>query len=143
MIRPCTGNDLDAILAIINDAAQAYKGHIPDDRWREPYMSREYLEHELDAGVRFWDYEETGRLLGVMGIQDVKDVTLIGPCYVRTPEGEGDRFILPTCSGRICIQNTTVWRTGTRISHRIIPCASGRFLPLTAEEPSPRAMKDG
>ncbi len=90
MIRPCTDNDFDAMLSIINDAAQAYKGHIPADRWKEPYLSAEYLQHELDAGVRFWGCEEGGRLVGVMGIQDVQDVTLIRHAYVRTAErGKG------------------------------------------------------
>jgi len=84
MIRPCTDKDFDSLLAIINDAAQAYKGHIPADRWQEPYMSREYLRHELDAGVAFWGYEDEGALLGVMGVQDVQDVTLIRHAYVRT-----------------------------------------------------------
>ena len=90
MIRLCTDIDFDSILAIINDAAQAYKGRIPADRWHEPYMSAEYLRHELDAGVRFWGYEEAGMLVGVMGIQDVQDVTLIRHAYVRTAErGKG------------------------------------------------------
>jgi N-acetylglutamate synthase-like GNAT family acetyltransferase len=69
---------------IINDAAGAYKGVIPADCWKEPYMSREYLQHELDAGVQFWGFEENGELVGVMGIQDVQDVTLIRHAYVRT-----------------------------------------------------------
>ncbi len=90
MIRPCTDSDFDASLAIINDAAQAYQGHIPADRWHEPYMSADSLRHELAAGVRFWGYEEEGTVLGVMGIQDVKDVTLIRHAYVRTSErGKG------------------------------------------------------
>jgi N-acetylglutamate synthase-like GNAT family acetyltransferase len=86
MIRQCSENDFEAIHAIINDAARAYKGVIPADRWTEPYMSREYLQHEFDAGVRFWGYEEEGKLLGVMGIQDVQDVTLIRHAYVRTAD---------------------------------------------------------
>ncbi len=96
MIRPCTDNDFDDMLSIINDAAQAYKGRIPADRWKEPYMSREYLQHELHAGVRFWGYEEAGRLLGVMGIQEVQDVTLIRHAYVLTVErgrGIGGKLI--------------------------------------------------
>jgi len=84
MIRPCTADDFEMMYAIINDAAQAYKGVIPVDRWCEPYMSREYLQHEIDAGVRFWGYEEDGRLVGIMGIQDVQNVTLIRHAYVRT-----------------------------------------------------------
>ncbi len=81
---------------IINDAARAYSGVIPPDRWHEPYMSREYLRHELDAGVVFWGYEEQGRLIGVMGIQDVQDVTLIRHAYVRTAQrnkGVGGKLI--------------------------------------------------
>lgn len=86
MIRSCTPNDFEAILSIINDAAVAYKGVIPADRWNEPYMTREYLQHEVEAGVAFWGYEENGELIGVMGIQDVQDVTLIRHAYVRTSE---------------------------------------------------------
>jgi len=74
------------IYEIINDAALAYKGIIPKDRWKEPYMSREELRHEIDEGVVFWVYEEDGKLKGVMGIQDVQDVTLIRHAYVRTAE---------------------------------------------------------
>lgn len=83
-IRDCTTADVPEIGAIINDAAIAYKGAIPADRWHEPYMPREELEREIAAGVRFSGYVEKGVLLGVMGIQDVKDVTLIRHAYVRT-----------------------------------------------------------
>jgi N-acetylglutamate synthase-like GNAT family acetyltransferase len=84
VIRRCGQSDFEAMNAIINDAAQAYRGVIPADRWTEPYMSREYLQHEIDVGVAFWGYEESGELIGVMGIQDVQDVTLIRHAYVRT-----------------------------------------------------------
>jgi GNAT superfamily N-acetyltransferase len=70
--------------AIINDAAQAYRGIIPADRWHDPYMPREELRHEIDDGVRFWGCEENDRLAGVMGIQDVGDVALIRHAYVAT-----------------------------------------------------------
>ncbi|MFL7792414.1 MAG: GNAT family N-acetyltransferase [Anaerolineae bacterium] len=86
MIRPCKLGDFEAIYEIVNDAAQAYKGIIPADRWHEPYMGREELQHEIDAGVQFWGYEESGKLIGVMGIQDVQDVTLIRHAYVRTTQ---------------------------------------------------------
>jgi N-acetylglutamate synthase-like GNAT family acetyltransferase len=79
-----TDADFEAIHSIINDAARAYKGVIPGDRWHEPYMPREELRHEIESGVRFWGYEENGELLGVMGIQDVQDVTLVRHAYVRT-----------------------------------------------------------
>jgi N-acetylglutamate synthase-like GNAT family acetyltransferase len=84
MIRQCTYNDFETLYAIINDSARAYKGVIPADCWREPYMSREYLRHELDAGVMFWGCERDGEIVGVMGIQDVQDVTLIRHAYVNT-----------------------------------------------------------
>src|ERR1700677_3692992 len=84
MIRRCDDRDFELILAIINDGAEAYRGTIPEDRWTEPYMSREKLQHEIDDGVVFWGYEDAGNLPGVMGIQQVRDVTLIRHAYVRT-----------------------------------------------------------
>jgi GNAT superfamily N-acetyltransferase len=82
MIRPCEAQDFELIYNIVNDGAQAYKGIIPEDRWREPYMSRNELQHEMDE-VAFWGYEKNGGLVGVMGIQPVQDVTLIRHAYVR------------------------------------------------------------
>jgi GNAT superfamily N-acetyltransferase len=84
VIRPCEAADTTAIFEIINDSAQAYKGVIPDDAWHEPYMSMAELESEIGKGVRFYGCTMAGRMLGVMGIQDVKDVTLIRHAYVRT-----------------------------------------------------------
>ncbi len=84
MIRRCDDRDFELILAIINDAAHAYKGIVPEDRWTEPYMSKNELRHEIDDGVAFWGYEESGKLVGVMGIQPVQDVTLIRHAYVAT-----------------------------------------------------------
>jgi GNAT superfamily N-acetyltransferase len=84
MIRPCLPEDFDQIHAIINDGAQAYQGSIPADRLRDPYMSRDELRHEIAAGVTFSGYEDSGQLVGVMGIQPVQDVTLIRHAYVRT-----------------------------------------------------------
>ncbi len=89
MIRRCADRDFDAIWAIINDGAQAYKGIIPADRWTEPYMSREQLEDEIAEGVVFWGYEENGALVGVMGIQRVQGVTLIRHAYVRSSNQKG------------------------------------------------------
>ncbi len=90
MIRPCELGDFTAIYEIINDAAQAYKGVIPADRWHEPYMSEEALRWEIDAGVQFWGYQAADDLLGVMGIQPVQDVMLIRHAYVRTAHrGQG------------------------------------------------------
>ena len=90
MIRRCDDHDFELVWTIINDGASAYKGTIPEDRWSEPYMSREGLRHEIGEGVAFWGYEESGTLAGVMGIQDVADVTLIRHAYVRTgSQGHG------------------------------------------------------
>lgn len=83
-IRKCGEQDFDLIWAIINDGAAAYCGVIPADRWRTPYMTRDELQHETAHGVEFWGYEAEGDLLGVMGIQDVQDVTLIRHAYVRS-----------------------------------------------------------
>src|SRR5258707_13989802 len=84
MIRQCDDRDFELILAIINDGARAYEGIIPKDRWTEPYMSTSQLHHEIAEGVVFWGYEENGTLAGVMGLQQVHDVTLIRHAYVRT-----------------------------------------------------------
>ncbi len=84
VIRACGVADLAAIHAVINDAAQAYKGVIPADRWHEPYMPLAELEAEVAAGVRFWGCEEGGELVGVMGIQQRGEVDLIRHAYVRT-----------------------------------------------------------
>jgi GNAT superfamily N-acetyltransferase len=84
MIRACTAADLAAMYEIINDAAQAYRGIIPQDRWHEPYMPMEELTGEIAAGVRFWGCEWDGELLGVMGIQDKGEVELIRHAYVKT-----------------------------------------------------------
>ena len=81
-IRPCRADERAAILAIVNAAAEAYRGVIPADRWHEPYMPRGELDGEIDAGVAFWGYEVDGALVGVMGIQSVGDVDLIRHAYV-------------------------------------------------------------
>ncbi len=85
-MRRCLDTDFDAIYTIINDAAQAYRGIIPEDRWREPYMPANQLRREIAAGVVFWGEEGNSALVGVMGLQEVKDVTLIRHAYVRTAE---------------------------------------------------------
>jgi N-acetylglutamate synthase-like GNAT family acetyltransferase len=82
LIRNSVESDFPAILAIINDAARVYRGVIPADRWHDPYMSASELESEISAGVAFWVGEQTGRLLGVMGIQDKGDVALVRHAYV-------------------------------------------------------------
>jgi len=89
MIRKCEEEDFETLYEIINDAARAYQGVIPADRWREPYMSKDELQSEIDHGIGFWGFEEEGGLQGVMGLQDVQDVTLIRHAYVRTGRRRG------------------------------------------------------
>jgi GNAT superfamily N-acetyltransferase len=90
VIRHCTSDDRDRIYEIVNTAAEAYRGAIPEDCWHEPYMPLEELEEEIDAGVDFWGYEEDGVLIGVMGIQRIKDVQLIRHAYVLpNTQGKG------------------------------------------------------
>src|SRR5690348_2958835 len=90
MIRPCADADFAAIESIVNEAAEAYRGVIPADCWHEPYMPAAALAAEIAAGVEFWGWEEAGALAGVMGIQPVRDVTLIRHAYVRTAhQGRG------------------------------------------------------
>jgi len=82
-MRRCGSSDFGMIYLIINDAATAYRGVIPEDCWKEPYMSKEGLEREIDEGVEFWGYEEDGELVGVMGLQHIEDVALIRHSYIR------------------------------------------------------------
>lgn len=109
MIRQCTASDGPEIFAIVNDAAQAYKGVIPADRWHEPYMPLAELKAEIAAGVTFWGCEDSGRLAGIMGMQPVKDVTLIRHAYVRTEmrsRGIGGKLLahlLGQIEGRILV----------------------------------------
>jgi GNAT superfamily N-acetyltransferase len=86
-VRLCRDDDCDNICAIINAAAEAYRGVIPADRWHEPYMPRRELDDEIAAGVAFWGYENDGVLMGVMGFQPVRDVDLIRHAYVL-PSGQ-------------------------------------------------------
>ncbi len=82
--------DAGAITTIINDGAEAYRGVIPADCFHDPYMPAEKLTSEMDAGVVFWGWYEGQLLVGVMGLQKVRDVTLIRHAYVRTAwQGKG------------------------------------------------------
>ena len=96
MIRRLSLSDLESILNVINDAAQAYKGVIPEDRWKEPYMSQEELRREMTSGVKFHGWTENDDLVAVMGIQRVNDVTLIRHAYVltrRQRRGLGEKLL--------------------------------------------------
>ncbi|MBM4285954.1 MAG: GNAT family N-acetyltransferase [Deltaproteobacteria bacterium] len=84
LTRPLDDTAAEAVLAVINEAAQAYRGVIPGDCWHEPYMSPAELAAEMAAGVRFWGAFDGEELIGVMGRQDLPEVTLIRHAYVRT-----------------------------------------------------------
>src|SRR5215207_8139512 len=81
-VRPCHDDERGAMLAIVNTAAEAYRGVIPADCWHEPYMPAGELDNEIAAGIAFWGIERDGALVGVMGIQPVRDVDLIRHAYV-------------------------------------------------------------
>lgn len=96
MIRRCREDEKKVIHAIINDAAEAYRGVIPSDRWHEPYMSEEALQREIEESVVFWGFEEENELVGVMGLQDRGEVMLIRHAYVRSNrrnEGIGSKLL--------------------------------------------------
>ena len=114
LIRVCRPDEFSRIHLIINDAAAAYRGVIPDDQWHEPYMSEQALESEIAAGVRFlgW-YSSSGTLFGVMGAQDVRDVTLIRHAYVLTArrrEGIGSALITALMEAAQCPVLIGTWK---------------------------------
>lgn len=116
MIRECNSDDFNSIFEIINDGAQKYKGIIPEDRWQEPYMSKEKLQHEIDDGVRFWGYSDENPLSGIMGIQDKGNVALIRHAYIRSKfyrQGIGSKLLnhlMKTATKPILIGT---WRAAT------------------------------
>jgi GNAT superfamily N-acetyltransferase len=90
MITEYTGKDASNILSVINNAALKYKGAVPDDCLHDPYMLKQELLNEFDSGVRIFGYEKKSTLVGVMGIQELKDVTLIRHAYtLSTYQGKG------------------------------------------------------
>jgi N-acetylglutamate synthase-like GNAT family acetyltransferase len=96
VLRLSTTADFEPMLAIVNQAARAYRGVIPPDRWHDPYMSADELRREIDAGVVFWLAEDEGSLVGVMGIQDKGDVALVRHAYVSPAaqrSGVGTRLL--------------------------------------------------
>ena len=135
MIRPCTAMDVPVMFEIINDAARAYGGVIPADCWSEPYMSEEELRREIEDGVQFWGVEEGGRLVAVMGIQHVRDVSLIRHAYVRTAlrqKGLGARLL-----GALRVQTSRPLLVGTWAA----ATWAVRFYRSTGFDSSPRARR--
>ena len=109
MIRPFANGDFEEVLAIINEAADAYRGVIPADRWHDPYMSGEELRKEIDSGVQFSVLSDGERLVGVMGVQRVRDAILIRHAYVRKlgqRQGTGSALmahLLAEAKGRVMV----------------------------------------
>lgn len=109
MIRRCTDNDFAAVESIINEAAQAYRGVIPEDCWHEPYMGTEALRAEIEAPVVFWGWDDGGTQVGVMGVQHVRDAVLIRHAYVRPgQQGKGIgatllSFLAAQVSGKLLV----------------------------------------
>ena len=96
MIRKLTNTDFQDLLRVINDAAVAYRGKIPADRWKEPYMPAEELKEEIKSGIQFFGFTENGALIAVMGIQPVGEVTLIRHAYTLTShqrKGVGEKLL--------------------------------------------------
>jgi len=81
MIRNLGSQDFGTVYSVVNEAAVVFKGHISEDCWKEPYMSREELKEEINAGVQFYGYSLDGVVVAVMGIQPVGDMTLIRHAY--------------------------------------------------------------
>jgi len=110
-------SEFSDILNVVNDAAQAYKGVIPRDRWKEPYMPAEELQQEIDGGVEFYGWKEGDALVAVMGIQLVNDVTLIRHAYVLTAyqrRGIGEKLLKHLMSlGRTSMVLVGTWEAAT------------------------------
>ena len=115
-IRPCDSADLSAIAHIVNAAAGAYRGAIPPDRWHEPYLPRAELDAEIAAGVRFTGLVAAGELVGVMGLQPVRNVHLIRHAYVLPAwqgRGVGSKLLRELCRDISTPVLIGTWRAAT------------------------------
>jgi len=137
-VRSCTDDDFTNILTIVNSAAEAYRGVIPPDRWHEPYMSQAELRGEISGGVAFVGYELDGGLVGVMGIQSVRDVQLIRHAYVRPDlqrHGVGAlliKHLLRQSSRRMLVGTWAAasWAIAFYRRHGFVLCSPERTLEL-------------
>jgi GNAT superfamily N-acetyltransferase len=137
-VRPCREDERGELLEIVNAAAEAYRGVIPADRWREPYMPAAELDGEIEAGVVFWGYEAYGELAGVMGVQDVGDVDLIRHAYVspgRQGQGIGSELLeeLTAPAGRRMLVGTWAaaeWAIRFYEKHGFEPVPPDQIAPL-------------
>lgn len=135
-VRLCTPQDEAAIYAIVNDAATAYKGHIPADCYHEPYMPIAELSEEMHR-ITFWGWEEAGKLLGIMGLETVQDVTLIRHAYVLTAH---QRKSIPTCRDSWYISLPGRPRRGCWWAHGPRPSGPAPFIENTVFAPFPTRM---
>lgn len=97
MIRRLRATESKSILNVINDAAKAYKGVIPEDQWKDPYMSSAELKEEIESGIDFYGWIEENVLVAVMGIQRINKVTLIRHAYVvkkHQRSGIGEKLLI-------------------------------------------------
>ena len=90
MIHKIANTDFEKVLAIINEAAEVFKGKIPEDCWKDPYMPAQELLEELKSGVQFYGYIDKGEIIAVMGIQPVQEVTLIRHAYTTSSQQRRD-----------------------------------------------------
>lgn len=137
-LRLCDAHDRDEMAAIINRAAERYRGVIPADRWREPYMPAAELDHEIASGVVFHSFVEGDRLLGVMGMQPVADVHLIRHAYVL-PEMQGQgiggqllKHLIAGCPTRILVGTwaSASWAIGFYQRHGFVMMAGDEVSAL-------------
>jgi GNAT superfamily N-acetyltransferase len=138
-IRPCRDADHPAILAIVNAAAEAYRGVIPADRWHEPYMPAAELAAEIAAGVVFWVCEdEDGAPAGVMGVQPVRDVDLIRHAYVAPGRQRGGvggallEHLLAATTRRVLVGTwaAATWAIAFYERHGFVAVAREQIAPL-------------
>lgn len=139
-IRECNDADISPIESIINAAAEAYRAVIPPDCWHEPYMSGAELVEEIAAGVRFWGFEQSSRLVGIMGLQGVGDASLIRHAYVRPEyqhQGIGHQLLCALAG-----QTTGQLLVGTwAAAHWAIRFYQGHGFYMVSEEEKDRLLK--
>ena len=115
-IRPCSNADTFRILEIINEAAAAYRGVIPDERWHEPYMSIDELRRDIERGVSFVGLSVGERIVGVMGVQRVRDCDLVRHAYVLPSfqrHGVGGSLLCHLMTGTSRLMLVGTWAAAT------------------------------
>jgi GNAT superfamily N-acetyltransferase len=141
MISKLQPAEFNSILHVVNDAAEAYRGVIPEDRWKEPYMSTEELREEIESGVEFYGWVEGKVLVAVMGIQRVNDVTLIRHAYVltrRQRRGIGEKLL----SHLLSLARTTEVLVGTwEAAHWAIRFYEKHSFKLVSKEEKERLLR--